>query len=322
MKILRNKTTFDFVGARWKFFAASGLLMGITVVSLLTKGLIFGIDFTGGTVLQFALTNTVSLAEVRSALEANGVPDASLQSFKGSNSFSARIKSESALTAADIEKIVSGLQKTFQDNALIVERQEYVGPTVGSQLFRQAIWAILFSLSGIVVYVAFRFTNPIWGIAGVVALGHDVFLTLGLFSLFGSEVDLLIVSALLTIAGFSINDTIVIFDRMREKMHLMRHDPLDIVINDSINETMSRTLITNGTVFTVVTILFLFGGKVIHNFAMAMVFGSVVGTYSTIAIAAPMVYQWHVRGRKTSAYKPAGAKTSSRAQNPAAGANS
>ncbi len=292
------KTNFDFVGTRWKMFAFSGVLLGGTAVSLATKGLVYGIDFIGGTALQITFAQPVDLARLRDAVESAGVPDASIQSFRGTNTFSIRLKADAERSAADIERTVAGIQQGVGDNKLRVESQEYVGPAVGKHLFRQAMWAVILSMAGIVAYVAFRFANPIWGIAGVIALAHDVFATVGLFSIFGSEVDLLIVSALLTIAGYSINDTIVIFDRMREKMRLMRHEPLELVINQSINETLSRTLITNGLVFIVVTILFLLGGKVIHNFAMAMVFGSVIGTYSTIAIAAPMVFEWYARAQR------------------------
>ncbi|MBI5211716.1 MAG: protein translocase subunit SecF [Elusimicrobia bacterium] len=294
------KTNFDFVGNRWKLFAVSIALVAGSVVALLTKGIVYGIDFTGGTAIQVTFERPIGLGEVRKALEGAGAPDAALQSFAKTNTFSMRLKSAEQ-SATDIEKTLAAVQREVGANKFRVESQEYVGPAVGRHLYRQAMWAVILSLLGIVVYIAFRFENPIWGLAGVVALGHDVLATVGLFAVTGCEVDLLIVSALLTIAGYSINDTIVIFDRMREVMKLYRHEPLDVIINRSINETLSRTVITNGTVFTVVIILFLLGGKVIHNFAMAMVFGAAVGTYSTIAIASPMVYEWYFRTRKASA---------------------
>ncbi|MBI5624853.1 MAG: protein translocase subunit SecF [Elusimicrobia bacterium] len=293
-----GKTAIDFVGNRWKLFLFSGILMGGSIVSLATKGLIFGIDFTGGTVVQVTFEKPMALGDLRKAVEESGISDASLQSFPKTNTFSIRLKTGEDASAVDIERHVAGIRKALGDSKFRVDSQEFVGPAVGKHLFRQALWAIVLSLLGIIVYIAFRFENPIWGVAGVIAIGHDVLATVGLFSITGSEVDLLIVSALLTIAGYSINDTIVIFDRMRELMKLYRHDPLDTVINRAVNETLSRTIITNGTVFTVVSILFLFGGKVIHNFAMAMVFGACVGTYSTIAIASPMVFEWYNRTRR------------------------
>ncbi|MBI4678472.1 MAG: protein translocase subunit SecF [Elusimicrobia bacterium] len=299
-----GKTSIDFVGNRWKLFAVSIFLVAASAVSLAKRGLVLGIDFTGGTVIQLAFEKAIALGDLRKAIEAAGEPDASLQSFPKTNAFSIRLKTSLEANAADIEKVLAGVQKEVGDNKFRVESQEYVGPAVGKHLYRQALWAIILSLLGIIVYIAFRFENPIWGVAGVIAIGHDVLATLGLFSITGCEVDLLIVSALLTIAGYSINDTIVIFDRMRELMKLYRHDPLDATINRAVNETLSRTIITNGTIFTVVLILFLLGGKVIHNFAMAMVFGAVVGTYSTIAIASPLVYEWYHRTRRPSQPPP------------------
>lgn len=294
------KTNIDFVGSRWKFFALSIFLLGASVASLAIKGLVYGIDFTGGTVIQVTFEKPMTLGGLRAAVEESGVPDAALQSFPKTNTFSIRLKTGEEASAADIERILAGVQKAVGDNKFRVESQEFVGPAVGKHLFRQALWAVLLSLLGIVVYVAFRFENPIWGVAGVVAIAHDVFATVGLFSVTGCEVDLLIVSALLTIAGYSINDTIVVFDRMRELMKLYRHEPLNVVINRAINETLSRTIITSGTVFLVVATLFAIGGKVIHNFAMAMLFGVVVGTYSSIAVAAPMVEEWYHRTRRPS----------------------
>jgi preprotein translocase subunit SecF len=294
---LIGKTHFDFIGNRYKFFALSGLIMLGTLVSLAVKGVNYGIDFTGGTVLQLTFEKPLNLDALRSAVDKSGM-EASLQSFKESNTFALRIKSEQALSAESMEKDLAGLREQLPDNAFTIDRKEFVGPSVGKHLYRQALWAVILSLAGIIVYVAFRFDNPVWGLCGVLAIAHDVLATCGLFSITGAEVDLVIVAALLTIAGYSINDTIVIFDRMRENIRLKRGAGLDVIINDSVNETMGRTLITNLTVGVVVLILFFFGGKTIHGFAMAMVFGAVVGTYSTIAVATPLVYEWAVAGRR------------------------
>jgi len=289
------KTNLDFVGSRYRFFALSGLLLGASLLSLARRGINYGIDFTGGTVIQVAFEKPITLAELRSAVGQSRIGEASLQSFSGTNVFSIRIKAEEEMSAQTMERALASLQETVGGNRLRVDRKEYVGPAVSRHLFRQALWAIVLSLLGIIVYVAFRFENPVWGVAGVIALGHDVLATYGLFSVLQAEVDLVIVAALLTIAGYSINDTIVIFDRMRENLRLKRGASLEAIINDSLNETLSRTIITNATVLSVVLILFLFGGKVIHNFAMAMVFGALVGTYSTIAVATPFVYEWALR---------------------------
>lgn len=294
--------TVDWVGHRFKFFAFSGLLIGAAVVSLATRGINYGIDFTGGTVMQVSFEKPMTLAGLRAATEKAGI-EASLQSFEGTNSFSLRLKGAEGLTAQGMEQDLAKLQAAVGDNKLRMDSKEFVGPSVGKHLFKQALWAIALSLLGIIVYVAFRFDNPVWGVAGVIAIGHDVLATYGLFSATQTEVDLVIVAALLTIAGYSINDTIVIFDRMRDNLRLKRGTNLKAIINDSLNETMSRTIITNATVFTVVSILYLFGGKAINGFSMAMVFGAIVGTYSTIAIATPLVYQWE-QGSKPESSEP------------------
>ena len=300
------QTNLDFVGARWKFFIFSTALMAAGAVSLATRGIRYGIDFTGGTLIQISFQRPITLAELRKAADAGGLGDVALQSFAGTNTFSLRIQSDPNSSAEKLEQYLKTLQTAVPNDHFIVDRKEYVGPVVGKHLFRQALWAVVLSLLGMIIYLAFRFDNPIWGFSGVIALAHDVFLTYALFSVLGLEVDLLIVTALLTIAGYSIHDTIVVFDRMREKMRLLRNAPLHGLINDSMNETLSRTIITSMLVFVVVLILFIFGGKVIHNFALAMVFGVGFGTYSSVAIAAPLVYEWQVRhSRQRSSGAPA-----------------
>ena len=289
------KTHFDFIGMRWACFAVSAILLGACVVSLVTKGVRYGIDFTGGTVLQVSFEKPLTLADFRSAVESSGLAEASLQHFSNSNTFTIRTQADAKQSAEAIEKDLAQIQGALPDNKMHEDSKEYVGPAVGKHLFRQALWAVVLSLAGIMLYLGVRFANPIWGVAGIIALFHDVLATYGLFSLLGIEIDLLIISAILTIGGYSIHDTIIIFDRMREKLKIMRREPLGQVINESMNETMSRTIITSGTVFIVVMILYLFGGKVLHHFAMAMAFGLVVGTYSSIGVAAPLVFEWTQR---------------------------
>jgi preprotein translocase subunit SecF len=193
-----------------------------------------------------------------------------------------------------MDRFLVKLQEAQKDNKFRVEQKDYVGPMVGKHLFRQALLAIVLSLLGIVVYVAFRFSNLIWGLAGVLSLVHDVLFMFGLYSFTRSEFNLTLVAAILTLAGYSINDTIVIFDRMREKMKLYRKEPLGSVINQSMNETLSRTIITVLTVFIAVVTLYFVGGPVIHDFAMGMTLGSILGCYSSVAVAAPLVYQFEV----------------------------
>ncbi|HVA67140.1 MAG TPA: protein translocase subunit SecF [Elusimicrobiota bacterium] len=292
------KTHFDFIGWRWKFFAISGVLLGGSIVSLATKGAKYGIDFTGGTIIQVTFQNPVDIGAVRAAVEKSGFSNPAIQHYSGTNTFSIRVQPLPGESAESSEQQLDALKTSIPNNSFTIDSKSYIGPAVSQNLFKKAVLAIVFSLLGIIVYLAFRFSNPIWGIAGIIALLHDVLATYGLFSICGLEVDLLIISALLTIGGYSIHDTIVIFDRMREKMGVMRNAPLDQVINESMNETLSRTIITSGIVLTVVLVLYLFGGQVIHNFALALVFGTMVGTYSSIAVAAPLVYEWNIRNSK------------------------
>ncbi len=181
---------------------------------------------------------------------------------------------------------------------MIVERVEMVGPRVGETLSEQALWAIILSWIGIIIYVAFRFKSPVYGVAGVIALVHDVAVTVGVFSLLNNEITLTIIAALLTLIGYSINDTIVIYDRIRENMRLLRDKNLKDMLNISLNDTLSRTIITSLTVFMVLVALFFWGGEVIHDFAVAMLIGVITGSYSTIAIATQLVYEWETRKAK------------------------
>jgi len=294
MITLIRKTNIDFVARRGMFFAISGLAIAAGLVSLAVNGANLGLDFTGGTLVQVKFDQPMDISGVRKALKAAGI-EAGIQTFTGRNAFAIKVKGKQENVNEIADKLTRGLKENMPGNSFVEERRDYVGPVVGRDLSKKALFAIVLSLFGIIVYVAFRFANPVWGAAGVIALLHDVFVTLGALSITGREVDLVIVAALLTIAGYSINDTIVIFDRMRENLNKFPKMRLGELVNVSVNETLSRTLITNATVLGVVVILFLFGGEVINNFAFAMLVGSISGTYSTIAIATPLVYQWEGR---------------------------
>ncbi len=301
MIVLFRTPDIDWIGKRKICFALSFALMAASAASILTRGFNYGIDFTGGTFLHVTYEKPKSLSAIRKDLAKAGYPDAVPQSLGGGaeNAYGIRLKGEAEMDAKTVDTFVAKLRATDPEGKFRVDRREFVGPTVGRYLKRQAIFAIAGALLAIIVYVAFRFSNPLWGAVGVFALAHDVIATAGLFSITGKEVDLTIVAALLTIAGYSINDTIVIFDRMREKMRVLRREPMSEIINASVNETLSRTIMTNVNVIVVVLILFLVGGPVIHDFALAMLFGGIVGTYSTIAVATPLVFEWENRkGRK------------------------
>ena len=296
MITLIKKTSINFMAKRFIFFAISGVMISAGIISLAVKGANLGLDFTGGTLLQLRFEKPVSIAQVREAMSKAGLETA-IQSFTDRNAYQLKVKGKQENVNEIADKIIAGLTANLPGNAFTEEKRDYVGPVVGRDLAKKALFALILSMFGIIVYVAFRFSNPVWGAAGVIALAHDVFVTTGALSITNREIDLVIVAALLTIAGYSINDTIVIFDRMRENMRTFPKMPLGELANLSVNETLSRTLITNFTVLGVVSILYVFGGDVINNFAFAMLVGSICGTYSTIAIATPLVYQWEHRAK-------------------------
>lgn len=295
MMELFPKTNIDFIGKRYIYILISGILLLSGIASMLFKGgPKWGLDFTGGAIMEVQFQNPPALDEIRKALREKQIPSFEIQTISGEGIFMIRTKPQqgSAEKAEIGRQIQSALEAAFAQRSPTILRKEYVGPTVGQHLIRQTLSAFLLTFVGIIIYVAFRFHSGVWGASGVIALIHDVLATIGIFSLLNKEITVTVVAALLTLAGYSINDTIVVFDRMREKMRLLRTEPLDAIINKSINETLSRTVITSLTVFFVVLALFFFGGEVIHDFAFALLFGVIVGTYSSIAIAAPVVYEW------------------------------
>lgn len=295
-----NIPHIDWVGKRGLFFAISGVMLALSAAAIATKGFNYAIDFTGGTMVQVTYPEETRVEEVRAHLAKAGFPGASAQSFGGGRSFALYLKG-SEENIAVVEDFVKRVSEAAGPG-LVVDRKEFVGPSVGRHLKKQASTAIVLALLAIIAYVAFRFENPLWGAAGVASIAHDVTIVAGLFAALQVEVDLVIVAAFLTIAGYSINDTIVIFDRMREILRTRRGVDLAAVINDSLNEMRGRTLITNVMVLMVVLALFLLGGPVIHNFAFALLIGSVVGTYSTIGLATQLIYTW--QGGKRRAPEP------------------
>lgn len=293
-KLFSEKPHIDFIGWRWLPISVSFIIMFGGLVVIAVKGFNFGIEFTGGALLQATFQKPVTLSAVRSALDKKGLSP-EIQSAAGKPTFILRQKG----TEESVKNLTSGmldaLQTAFPDNPITVDRREYIGPVVGEQLKIKTLWAIILSLLGIIVYVGFRFSNPIWGLAGLIALFHDVIGTAAVISLTGKEMDILIVSALLTIAGYSIEDTIIIYDRMREMNRVMYKEPVDKIIDTAINDTLSRTVITVLLVQIICVVLWLMGGEVLHNFALALVVGNFLGSYSSIAVAAPLVYEWERR---------------------------
>jgi preprotein translocase subunit SecF len=293
-EFFRTTPTVDFVGKRKAFYVLSTVLALVTVGSLLVhRGPRLGIDFTGGTLIEGSFEKPAALEDVRRALSESGLEGVDLQSVPDRNAVIIREKSSSKDELSD--KIEAAVRKSFPDNPFRLERAEFVGPVIGRHLVRQSLLAVVFSLLGIIIYVAFRFKNWVWGAAGVLALAHDVFLTVGFLSVTDRELTITVIASLLTLAGYSINDTIVIFDRIRENLRMRRKEPLDALINRSLNETLSRTIITSGMVFFVLLALLFFGGEVLNDFAAALTFGVVVGSYSTWFIAVPLVFDWQTR---------------------------
>lgn len=258
-------------------------------------GLKLGIDFEGGTLMQLQFEQPVQVSQVRNALANLGLQDAEIQQFGSPNEVIIRVlKLEEQKGEETAQQMQQALGASLPNNPFQVRRLEQVGPKIGGELRGKALLAILSALLGIVVYVSIRFELK-YAIAAIVALVHDVLITLGAFSVLNLEISLAIIAAFLTIIGYSLNDTIVVFDRVRENLKALRRDPYEKIVNLSINQTLSRTIMTSFTTFVVVLVLWLFGGEVIRNFAFALVVGVVVGTYSSIYVASPIVVAWNAR---------------------------
>ena len=295
------KTNIDFIGKRYFFFCFTGLLLLSGIISLTLKGgPRWGLDFTGGTLVEVKFKDPLSLEEVRKALTSANIPSFEIQSVSGQG-YIIRTQLVAGKDNKDQDvgvAIVSAITQSFPNESVDILRKEFVGPSVGKHLGRQTLTAFLLTFVGIIIYVGFRFRSGVWGVSGVFALVHDVLATVGVFSMCNKEISVTVVAALLTIAGYSITDTIVIYDFMRERLRMRKTESMGELINRSLNETLSRTIITSLTVFMVSVVLFFFGGEVIHDFAFAMVFGVAIGTYSSIAVAAPMIYEWEMHKNK------------------------
>jgi preprotein translocase subunit SecF len=290
----------DWLGKRKLFLAVSGSLMLFGLISLVVKGgFKYGVDFKGGTLVQVQFKQKPDIEKIRQLLHDNGAPESSPQGVGGQHPNDVIIEFQGAKeedASAGRSVIINALNKGFPGQ-FDVRSATSIGPKVGDDLKRQAVFATLYALGGILIYIAFRF-EWIYGAAAVFAVFHDTLVTLGLFSIFNREINLTVIAALLTLVGYSVNDTIVVFDRVRENLKNRRRDDLETIMNDSINQTLSRTILTSGLTFLTVLALFIFGGDIINHFAFAMVIGIIVGTYSSIAIAAPLVLVYtNIRGR-------------------------
>jgi len=297
-----GETHIDFVGKRKIAFIISATAMLLSIFFWIVNGMNYSVDFTGGLSLELDLTPQVEglsplqTQQVRDVLSQNGINDVEIQDIKSrdnSDLFLIRTKKAEG-TGKQIVDVLRAAFPQYADHENVIRLQEEVGARVGDELKGKAIWAIFYSLIGIIIYVWWRF-ELVFGISSVLALFHDVLITVGFFALTGKEISIQIVAALLTIVGYSINDTIVMFDRVREDLKLYRRESYESIINRSINETLGRTINTSLTVFITVLALYLFGGSVIHDFAFAMMIGTVVGVYSSVYVACPMVIDYFNR---------------------------
>lgn len=305
-----GETHLDFVSKRRVAFIVSIVIILAGFITWIARGgLIYSIDFTGGTSLELDLApnspdiDPLSAQDLRNVLTKAGYEDIEIQNIGKRTHYLIRTKAGNTQTQKNqnqiSENIISILKSNFPDHTdkateELIRLQSSVGPRIGQELKGKAVWAIFYSLLGIIIYIWWRFEFT-FGLAAVIALFHDVLITLGIFAMTGKEISLPIVAALLTIVGYSLNDTIVVFDRIREDLKVYRREGYESIVNHSINETLSRTVITSLTTFVVVLTLYLFGGTVINDFAFALMIGVVVGTYSSIFIASPILVEHFIR---------------------------
>lgn len=288
MRQIIQESNIDFMGKRKLAFIVSGVLITIALLAILIRGLNFGVDFTGGYTIQAAYEKAPDLNVVRSSLTDAGFDEAVVQNFGSSTEILIRMAPQPGASNVEVSNEVEAALQPSSDEAIEIQRVEFVGPQVGEELREKGGMAILLALAGIIIYIWFRFEKK-FSVGSVAALVHDVILTVGIFALFQVEFDLTILAAILAVIGYSLNDTIVVFDRIRENFRLMRSGSAADVMNASINQTLSRTLVTSFTTLLVLLSLFFLGGKIIHGFALALIIGVIVGTYSSIFVASTAV---------------------------------
>ncbi len=285
-------TKIDFLGKRVIAFAITAIIIIGSIVSLGTRSLNYGIDFAGGILIEVETPGPADLAKMRERLSGLGVGEVALQTFGAPNDVLIRVQRQEGdekAQAAAIETIKQALGEGYE-----YRRTEFVGPKVGEQLREDAVWAVSLSILAIAAYIWLRFEWP-FAVGALVATFHDVVATFGFFSILGLNFDLTIVAAILTIAGYSINDTVVIYDRVRENMRKYKALSIFDLLNLSVNETLPRTLLTGGTTLLAVTALYFLGGEVLEGFALAMIFGVLIGTYSSIYVGVPVLLYFDLR---------------------------
>ncbi|MCA9473803.1 MAG: protein translocase subunit SecF [Nitrospirales bacterium] len=289
-----GKTNIDFMGRRKIALGVSGVLglLGLIAIIQISMGSAnLGIDFAGGTAVQLKFDRPLSIESARAVLAKHGLGDAELQEFPQDNKLLIRVKTENTIEDAISDKIIQAFRDEFKDHAFEIDSSTSIGPTIGKKLQQDALVAVVLSLIGIILYIAARFEFR-FGVAAAVATFHDVLAVLGIFSLMNVEITLLVVTALLTLAGYSLTDTVIVFDRIRENLRQRRRQSIETIINSGINQVLSRTLVTTLTVVLVLVPLTLFGGEVLHDFSLALLLGVLIGTYSSVFVASPLLLIW------------------------------
>jgi preprotein translocase subunit SecF len=293
IRLLAN-ANYDFIGFRKIAYVVTAIIMIPGLLMIAFTGLNYSIEFTGGTLVQVQTRQPVATADIRSALTAEGIPQPEITTFGGTNEFviRARLAEHQQVTEREAQStariVQTALTKRLGDGAFTVQRIEAVGPKVGGELRQKALIAVLLSFVATLVYLAFRFEWR-FGVAATLATMHDILTTLAFIKYMNLEVSLVVVSAILTVVGYSLNDTIIIFDRTRENLHKYKRDDLAEILNRSINQTLPRSILTHGTTIAAVLSLLIFAGEVIRPFAWVMGFGIFTGTFSSIYIASPVL---------------------------------
>ncbi len=306
---LSEPPNIDFLKLKKIGYGTSLALVILSIAVIFIKGFNLGLDFTGGTAIQVKFKQKVNPGEIRSALKIVHLEDSMIQAVgTEGNEYEIRVSLKKGSSTVVVKKVKKALTEKFGNNYEI-RRIDYIGSVVGEELRKASVYSIVAVLIAILIYVGYRF-EPIFAIGAVVPLFHDAIITMGVFSLFGIEVDLSVIAAILTVLGYSLNDTIIIFDRIRENIKIRGKKNLLQLVNTSINENLARTLITSGTTLFSVLALYLFGGESLKNFSLALLIGIIFGTYSSIYVASPIVVDLENFLRKrsqTKKEKPVGA---------------
>jgi preprotein translocase subunit SecF len=307
MQLFGKPTKFDFMAQRKLTMIISSVLIVLSLGSFMVRGLAYGIDFTGGTLIELGFSEQADLSSIRSTLSDEGFDDAVVQHFGTTRDVLIRIGLREDLEQADISTVAIDAIKAASALESEVRRVEFVGPRVGEELREQGGLAMLIALGAILIYVMLRFEIR-FAVGSVAALVHDVLITVGIFSILGLQFDLTVLAAVLAVIGYSLNDTIVVFDRIRENFRKMRKGSSVDVVNTSLNQTLARTLMTSITTLIVLLILFSLGGEIIHGFATALTIGVLIGTYSSIYVASSTILALNVTKQDLMPVKKEGAE--------------